>query len=120
MNIETLKAAGIDYEAGVNRFIGDSALYEELLISFSQSDSLKRAIDAYTARETEQLMLVAHEIKGVSGNMDMTKLYKSACVLVDLIRKNEFTDATLSEAFNVFKQAYDEVLAAISKAAEGN
>ncbi len=53
-----------------------------------------------------------HGMKGVSGNLDITDLYKCACELTELLRHNEGTKEQIDASFA-------RMLAAYNKAAEG-
>ncbi|MDO5111544.1 MAG: Hpt domain-containing protein [Clostridia bacterium] len=106
MNVEILKNAGIDYDHAVKRFMGKASIYEKVLGDFLNDTALDRALVAFDAGDTQGLFSCAHEIKGVSGNMDITRLYDATCELVELLRGGKFSDDALKAAFLSFQSAY--------------
>lgn len=118
MNIGRLSGV-INYEAGVKRFVGNAVIYEKLLKSFLNDTVLERASASFEKRDTEQLIKDVHEVKGVSGNMDMTILYRTSSALVALIRSKTFSDAELLSAFEEFTVSYIDVKNAITAAIQG-
>lgn len=119
MNISFLQDAGIDYTAGIQRFMGDVALYQTILTMFFQDDCLARAETAYAQGDNDALLTVAHEVKGSSGNADMTRLYHASCDLVDLLRKNPTaTTKDITPTYESFRRAYLATLEGIRKALE--
>ncbi|MDD3337018.1 MAG: Hpt domain-containing protein [Eubacteriales bacterium] len=107
MNIAVLKKAGIDYEAGLRRFLDDSDLYETVLTAFLQDQSLEKAEVAYAAGDNDALFEIAHELKGSCGNTDMTVVYKAACELTEKLRHNRaISKSELADTYQAFKSAY--------------
>lgn len=116
MNREILKQAGVDYDKGVDRFLGDVELYEMILQHFLEDNNLERAELSYKSNDYELLQKQVHEVKGMSGNTDMTALYKSSSELVALLRGKNFTDAELKNAYESFAGDYKKALAGIKNA----
>lgn len=106
LNQQTLSSAGIDYQAGKKRFIGDCELYEAVLSAFLEDTTLQRAQLALTQRDRKELLSCAHELKGASGNTDMTALYTACCALVTLLRGENATDTEVESAFERMESAY--------------
>lgn len=106
MDPSALRRAGIDYEAGVARFLGDKELYEEVLGAFLSETSLEEARTAFEGGDETRLLAVAHEVKGSSGNADMAILYEASCSLVALLRDESSGDGDLRAAFTRFEAAY--------------
>lgn len=106
MNVAKLTSAGIDYASGVARFLGDTALYELVLTTFLADPMLEQARAAYARKDRTALLNCVHDIKGSSGNADMTRLYLASSALVALLRSESYTDAALDKGFQAFEQAY--------------
>lgn len=115
---EELNKAGIDFNAGLTRFMGDSELYERVLAAFLRADTSRRARAAYDANDRETLLSVVHEVKGSSGNAGLDLLYTEASSLVKLLRSNDYTDDELTENFRRFEQNYLSAQTAIKAAIE--
>jgi len=106
MNIKILKDGGIDYESGITRFMGNMALYERVMKVFVADDVIKRARAAYDAGDMAGLLAAAHEAKGTSGNMEITRAYQLACALVALLRGGAYTPEEVGSTFAQFEEAY--------------
>jgi HPt (histidine-containing phosphotransfer) domain-containing protein len=116
MDIKGLERAGIDYEEGLERFMGDADLYQMVLRSFLDDGCLERARTAFDARDADGLFSCAHETKGSAGNASMTDLYRAACALVETLRAGRFVDDEVAPAFADFTDAYGRARSGISKA----
>lgn len=118
MNIELLHQAGIDYEKGVERFLGDRELYETVLHAFREETTLQRAQAAFSNHDDKALLDSVHEAKGSSGNADMTVLYQASCALVSLLRQPGYTREQVEAGFFRFRDAFLAVQSGIAKAEE--
>lgn len=116
MNAALLKKAGIDYEAGMQRFMQDAELYAAVLTAFIGEDIPQRAQVAYEADNRQLLLRVVHEAKDSSGNAGLDFVYAEACALVSLLRSNGYTDDALKEAYERFLAAYRKAQTAIAAA----
>ena len=114
MDQEILRAAQIDYEHGKARFMGNGALYERMLGTFKKDTCLERARAALDAGDLDEVMARVHEVKGVSGNLDMTALYQAACDVVNCLRKQNDHDQRAD--FAKFEAAYVAVKDALERA----
>ena len=56
--------------------------------------------------DKEEALNTTHTLKGVSGNLGMTRLYKACCNTVELIRADEFEKAR--ESYGELEAAYEE------------
>lgn len=116
MKAEELNKAGIDYSAGLKRFMDDAALYEMVLAAFARADTPQRARAAYDANDRETLLSVVHEAKGSSGNAGLELLYTEASALVKLLRSQGYTDDELAQGFLRFEKCYLSMQEAIKAA----
>ena len=120
-NVELLRQAGVDYPAGVARFMGDTALYETVLSAFLRDKTLETAQSAYRSGDQKALFDCAHEVKGSSGNTDMTALYAASCALVELLRGGGPADGgAVGVAFDRFQAAYTAARRGVRSALEGS
>jgi HPt (histidine-containing phosphotransfer) domain-containing protein len=118
MNMTKLRQSGIDYEAGVTRFLGDRELYETVLTAFLADSTMDRASVAFEKHDYTALFSCVHELKGVSGNADMTDVYAASCSLVSLLRGNTGTDEEVAACFLTLKDAYARAISGIREASE--
>lgn len=113
---DVLNKAGIDYNAGLERFMGDPELYEMVLAAFVRDDVAKRARAAYDANDLDSLLKAVHNAKGSSGNAGLNNVYVEANALVKLLRSQDYTDDELTESFLSFEKTYLFVQTAIKAA----
>ena len=119
MNREILQSAGIDYDQGVARLLGDDELYAMILSTFPDDRTFAEAEAAYAARDYPKLFRAAHSLKGVCGNLDITALFTAASELTELVRDNPAPDeARVAALFTGMRAAYDRACEGIRKAAE--
>ena len=74
MKEDVCKAAGIDYAKGLERFIGNEALYREFLLKFLYDSSLQ---EFWSGIEMGDLSMAEKSIdtfKGTAANLSMVKL----------------------------------------------
>lgn len=117
MNKEILKAHGVDYDAGVRRFMGDEPLYEEMLIAFLADECAANAESALKKQDYKALFEQVHALKGVAGNLDMTELYRAASELTNVLRKEELPGSDAIAAMcETMLAAYRRVMAGIQAA----
>ncbi len=116
MNQDVLQKAGIQYEAGLARFMGDAALYHAVLEAFAADDIVKRARSAYDKRDKKALLFVTHEAKGSSGNAGMNEAYRITADLVSLLRSEDYSEDALMEGYQKFETAYLSAQAAVREA----
>ena len=65
------------------------------------------------AKDYEEAFKHAHNLKGVSGNLEMTRLTKVTTELTEKLRSKDFTD--LDGDFELLKKEYRQVLDAINE-----
>ena len=118
MKAEELNNAGIDYSAGLERFMDDAELYEMVLAAFARTNIPERARAAYDANDRETLLRVVHEAKGSSGNAGLNNIYAEASTLVKLLRSGDYADDDITESYLRFEKIYLSVQAAIKAAIE--
>ncbi|MFO7963231.1 MAG: response regulator [Desulfobacterales bacterium] len=107
---------GFDLSEGLKRLQGNKALYRQLLVQFAdhytgKSDDIRKALDAGNYQLAHQ---VAHDIKGLAGNLAAVDLQGAAEELVDLVkhasRENPPRPDALEKAFSSFKTEMDHAL----------
>ena len=80
---------GFDFPSGLGRVQGNQALYRKLLISFGdryaqRANEIRQALDAGDYPNAHKL---AHEIKGIAGNLSASQLHAAATALDQLVRR---------------------------------
>jgi HPt (histidine-containing phosphotransfer) domain-containing protein len=87
-----LRQYGINYAAGVSRFLEDAPLYEEMLREFPSDQAIVQLQQAFEKEDYADLFQHAHALKGVSGNLDMERLYRASGELAELLRCGKVPD----------------------------
>ena len=105
------KMAGINFEAGINRLLGDEELYLELLNNFSNNyacviQDLRKGIEE---NDKDSILRIAHTLKGAAGNLSAYTIQDTALkleneVLLNDFEKNEELLKILEEAFTTLKK----------------
>lgn len=116
INAEKLNEVGIDYQAGLSRFMDNLELYEAVLNAFLSDNISERAQDAYENRDYETLYSVIHGVKGSSGNAGLTKLYIETSNFAALLHSKNFTEDEVIEHYNRFERAYTKTYDGIKSA----
>ncbi len=114
MNIDILKSAGIDYDSGFERFSGLDAVYQKFLRMFPDDPNYNNAIEAINAGELDKAFNYAHTLKGTSGNLSLSDLYRTTSLLVDdlRIKKTDNLPALLEKV----TESYEKTIKAIKEA----
>ena len=105
------KMAGINFEAGINRLLGDEELFLELLNDFSNHyacvfQDLRTALEE---NNIDSVLKIAHTLKGAAGNLSAYTIQDTALkleneVLLNDFEKNEELLKILEEAFTTLKK----------------
>ena len=103
--------AGIDIDAGVERFMGNEALYEKFLHRFAEDKSYSELAAALAEGNCETAFTAAHTLKGVSGNLSLTKLQKIVSEQVEYLRAGNL-DAAIPLMKDI-SAAYNDVLSVL-------
>jgi len=110
---DELKAAGIEYTTGLERFMGNQGLYHKFLAKFIHEDkSYNLFCAALAAADLEESEKTVHTLKGTAGNLGLMTLYHKADAVVQAIRAKQdlATIQKLSEAVTTSYHATCDVL----------
>ena len=81
-----LEEAGIDVREALGRFMDNEGLMMKFLLRFPQDENFSKLRQAMEAGDTGQAFEAAHTLKGVTGNLSMTELYRQVGALVEELR----------------------------------
>lgn len=104
--LDELKDLGSNVDEGLERFMGNAALYERMLRTLP---GMLRKTDvgaAFASGDTTDAMEKAHALKGVTGNLSITPLYEAYTKIVDYLRAGKSDQA---------KAVFDEMTAVQEK-----
>ena len=109
---------GFDLAAGLERLMGNRALYRKLLMDFGTryagtADDIRGAIDA---GDFDQVHSLVHNLKGLAGNLAASDLLAAAVTLEKLIKgvtREAIPAKKLSRAFSGLEDALTGALSAV-------
>ena len=86
---DILKAAGVDYDGALSRFMGNEALLMRFLNKFLDDPNFLNLDTALEQGDAEKAFQAAHTLKGVCQNLSITALYHSSAELADRLRDGQ-------------------------------
>lgn len=110
--LEELRELGVDIDEALERFMKNEGLYKRMLAKLpSNIDNLK-ILPFIEAGDNQTALSNAHTLKGVTGNLSLTPLYKAYTEIVALFRagKPQEAKALLLETIPV----QDKIVACIN------
>lgn len=87
-----LENSGVNYEAGLNRFMNNEALYERFLLKFPSDESYQSLSKALEADDCEAAFQAAHTLKGVAGNLSLDALFSAVAVQTEALRNGQLAE----------------------------
>lgn len=91
--IDELEALGVNTQEGLGRMMNKAALYEKLLGKYPAAARSSEVMPFFEAQDHEGALAAAHTLKGVTGNLSLTPLYKGYTDIVSLLRENKPEEA---------------------------
>lgn len=94
ITLDALRAYGANVDEGLARCINKEDFYLKMVnltLADANFDKLKAAMDA---QDSPAAFEAAHALKGTTGNVSLTPIFKPVCQLTELLRgKREPVDA---------------------------
>ena len=109
-----LIAAGIDIDVALPRFMGNEALLERFLKKFLQDENYIRLQNAIREGNLDDAITASHTLKGVCGNLSLSRLYGVFTEQVALFRSSGLAEG--SAMMGEISDAYQEAVGAITAA----
>ncbi|SDG73315.1 hypothetical protein SAMN05216584_11081 [Selenomonas sp. WCT3] len=85
----TLEQAGVDYDKGLERFMGNVALYHKFLLKFLNDGSYEEFVTSLSVPDMAMAEKSVHTLKGTAGNLSLMKLFRAADDTVQAIRTTQ-------------------------------
>lgn len=114
MDHALLMSVGIDCEKGIERCMGNVNLYVRLLSLFLDDANMARARDSLLAGDYEGVYARLHELKGISGNLGIDRLFELCGILLRILRDKRYEE--LPANFERLSEVYDTAVDAIREA----
>lgn len=88
--LEQFEKYGADVQGVMDRFLDDEELLMTCLDQFADGNEFEGLQEALNIKDYDKSFEIAHALKGVSGNLGLTPLFNSICVLVEALRAKEY------------------------------
>lgn len=111
MNIEKLKAAGIDYEDGLERFSGNEQLYVKYLKKLLTIQTYGEMREAVLEGDVQKAFEAAHKLKAFVGNLSISSFYDKLKELTEEFRAGVKRDYRLD--LEKLDLEYEKILQAV-------
>jgi HPt (histidine-containing phosphotransfer) domain-containing protein len=106
----------IDFEDGVKRVMNNKAFFIKMLVKFKDDPNVKNLEDALAANDYEKAQVAAHTLKGLSGNLSLTELFKQSREIETQIKARSVNPGQ----FDILKDVYTKTLAEVEKVITDN
>ena len=113
MDREKCINAGIDYDQGVNRFMGNKELYEKYALKFLDDQTFAALVDAMKSKDVEQAFAQAHTLKGVAVNLSFNEFLSKVIPVVEALRSKNMPLA--EELFPAAESEYSRLITSLKE-----
>lgn len=109
--MDNLNNFGVDVDIVLNRFLNNEELYKKFLFKFPDQINIEDLRDKIYNEQYEELISIAHVLKGVTGNLGLTPLYNCFTEMVCDLRNEEYDNIqTLYEKIVDYYEELNEML----------
>ena len=109
--LEILRNYGMDAEATIARFCGNEPLMLRFLTGFPSDKTMQSLRDAAASSDREAMMIAAHSLKGLAGNLGLTPLFEASGELMSALRH---TEDDVTALYDKVCAEYDQALAMLA------
>ncbi len=88
-----LKEYGVNIEEAIHRFMNNDELYKKMLLKLPDNIESLPILKFVETGDYSKAVANAHTLKGVTGNLSLTPLYKAYSRIVDLFREGKPEEA---------------------------
>ena len=98
---------GSDYQRALSIMMNDM-LIERMIKKFIETNSYDSLIKAYETNDVKEVFSLSHALKGVAGNLALTKLFEIASELTEATRNKE--EADIDNEISKLKSIYQNIV----------
>lgn len=109
--MERLLNAGINPDSAIERFMGNEALYIKYLLRFADDDNYQKLCRSMEKEDCKSAFMAAHTLKGVCGNLSITRMEQLLRNQVEYLRNGDLKKA--SNMMEPLEKEYESVRNAI-------
>jgi HPt (histidine-containing phosphotransfer) domain-containing protein len=91
----------VDVNSGVRRVAGNQVIYARLLKAFLGGAELGKLREQTDRGDVEAAAMTAHGLKGIAGNLSLTKLYETAASFEGQLKQGVCEPGAKDEFFQV-------------------
>lgn len=102
-----LQKAGVNLDKALNRFMGNEAMYDKFLFSFTQEKSFGKLEESLNNKDIKESFILAHTMKGIVANLEIQSLLDRLSPMTEQLR-NENMEG-IAEQWELLKSKYNEV-----------
>ncbi len=92
---DELKENHVDVDEGLNRMVGNEALYQAMLVKLVEMLKGFAADPQFDCGDNTEVMERVHGLKGATGNLAVTPLFKSYSEILGYLREGKPKQAKL-------------------------
>lgn len=98
---------GVDIDGGLERFMGNEALFLKCLSRFPADSSFPQLEQALSDGDLQAAFIAAHTLKGVSGNLSLDAIFHASLPVVEALRcgSQEEAEAAMPELRSSYQNA---------------
>ena len=96
-----------NYQEALSRMMND-ALIEKLVSKFISNNQYDALISAYENKDYQAIFTNAHALKGVAGNLALTKLYEIASAITEATRND--ANPNIDKEIESLKETYSLIV----------
>ena len=114
MNLdEAMVKLGMNKEETLYRFSGSSELLMHFIKRFPLDTTFSELLKAIQLNDWKKIEIATHTLKGVSGNLGFTELYRYCTALVEEVRLKKYEEAEKTK--NEVISSYNKVITVIKQ-----
>ena len=108
----------INLEEGLGRVRDNKKLFRKMLGMFLESGEFASLEESLTQKEYDKAADYAHAIKGITGNLGMTELFRISTKMMEDLRlgaPDEDSQAALCAAYSITRQYVEDIMAELAE-----
>ncbi len=108
LTIENLRSYGANVDEGIKRCVNNEEFYLEMVNKALSDPYFDRLVRSVGENNLDDAFEVAHALKGVLGNLELTPIFEPVSEMVELLRNRTDTDYT--SYLDKIKEKKDELV----------
>ena len=92
LTLDTLKNFGVDADDGLARCMNNEQFYFRLIKKALEDENFDKLANAVKANDKTEAFEAAHALKGTTGNLSLTPIYKCVSEMTELLRSKADAD----------------------------